>query len=274
MNVDTFTAPQGDFTPPSLKYFFIAAAPLMVTVLFGYEILQRMVARSRPDPYPRGVYERLFQELASNYPLLWSRAGPRNLLTGVSHGPPNDRMDSSLMSLPIRRAGFIRGRADALKWKMVQRWNRPSKTIGRDVREQADQFDGLSSWSRLKRSLTRRWTADISEDLTNRPPEPDSAESGSALVNGNAQVLEETLKGEKGRAPGSMDETVHIQEPGGQGDHQMLHPTIALRARTEPIERPTSQASSRRRSSAGSSGGARESLMVEEHQAGWLYGVS
>ena len=275
MNVSPFVASQDGFDPPALKWYFIAAAPLMVLVLILYELLQRMVARSRPDPYPRGVYERLFQELASDYPLLWSRAGPRgDLLTGTSYGSTGNRMGSGLMSLPTRRAGFISSRADALKWKLVQRWNRPAKTVSRDVREQADQFDGLSSWNQLKRTLTRRWTAEICEGIKTRPPEPESAENGTALANGSAQVVEETLKGEKGKSPGSMDETVHFQGPGNHGDPDMLHPSVALRAKTEPIERLSSQPSSRRNSSAGSSGGHRGSLMVEEHQAGWLHGVS
>ena len=262
MNVDTFVP-----TPPSVSWFFVVAVPLMVVVLIGYTFLQRQVARSRPDPYPRGIYERLFQEMSAEHPLLWSRAGPRDLLADAQ-----PRADGTATSGGrVRRAGFVRGRADAIKWNLVRRWNTPEDTIARDVHAGRDQFDGLSSWSRVKRSLTRRWTAEIGNSVSRRLREPDSAESGHGAGHANGGVTgEAVLSGEKAKRRGGASELVG-REDSDQEDPTMLRVPPLHSAKTAPLQRSSSRDSdevSRPGSSSGGEGGT--GLMVEEQKAGWL----
>ena len=264
MNVELF----GVDNAPSVKWFFIVAAPLMLVVLISYTILQRQVARSRPDPYPRGIFERLFRELATDYPFLWSRAGPRDLLSSAR----NQRTPSTgLPSSPTRRGGLVRSRAEKIKWGLVQRWNAPSDTIARDVRAGSDQFDGLSTWSRLKRTLTRRWTAEIGAGVRERLNDPAGVESGHVLFAMNGAVHEKSLNGGKGKRRHHANANVRIEEPDAPKDSAKLRvpPAIKLRnAMTEPIERPSST-----HSDANSSGGG-NSLMVEEQKPGWLHGTA
>ena len=43
-------------------------------------------------------------------------------------------------------------------------WNDPELTILNTQTVDNDNFDGLSSWSRFKRILTKKWTAEIADD--------------------------------------------------------------------------------------------------------------
>ena len=262
MNVDTLQ------DNPSVSWFFVIAVPLMVVVLIGYNILQRTIAQ-RPDPYPRGVYERLFQELSSDFPLLWTRNGPRDLLAGPTHGSSGPRMGSELGTMPVRRRGFIRSRADAFKWKLVQHWNAPAETIARNVRDRADAFDGLDSWSRAKRILTRRWTAEIGKGVAKRLSDPGYAEDGR-----NADIGKAAMKGEGGKSPGRTDEKVHMAEADGHDEPNDLgvHVPVTVRvtkSMTEPIEAVPTPPGSERASSAGRN--SNRQWMVEEHKADWLH---
>ena len=165
MNVDTFA------NNPSIKWYFVSVVPFMLFVLGLWYLLKHMLKLERQTQYQRGVYERLFQDLATSYPVLWSRAGPRRTLQPAS--------------LVAR-----------LKWRLIRYWAAPENTIlALDGAEGDASADGLSSWSRIKRHLMRKWTAQI----TLRPMDSDSA---AALMLDSASDLE--LAGAAGpSSPGS-----------------------------------------------------------------------
>ncbi|KAI9682766.1 MAG: hypothetical protein M1829_006755 [Trizodia sp. TS-e1964] len=131
MNVDTFSE------NPSIKWYFITVVPFMFVILVLWYVLKHYLARQRQTPYQRGIYERLFHDLATAYPALWSRNGPRGYVQPIS----------------------LVGR---LKWRLIVYWAAPNKTIkaisGADAE---DPDDGLGSWSRFKRSLMRSWTSEL-----------------------------------------------------------------------------------------------------------------
>jgi hypothetical protein len=130
MNVDTFR------DNPSIKWYFLTAVPMMLLVFLLWFTTKNFLARQRQTPYQRGIYESLFHNLATTYPQLWSRSGP----------------------LPsVMPQGF----SNRLKWRLVLYWNTPEKTIRAGPSGEDSEDDGLSAWSRLKRTLTRRWTSQI-----------------------------------------------------------------------------------------------------------------
>lgn len=139
MNVDAFA------NDPSLKWYFISAAPMMVLVIFLYWFIKYYITRSRQTPYSRGLYEHFFHDLAAQYPLLWTRLGPRDNVAP-------------------------RSRWKKLQWHLIQDWNEPSRTIRTSQRE--DQFVELGTWQRCKRMLTRRWTEslNISAEVSLKDP--------------------------------------------------------------------------------------------------------
>lgn len=128
MNVDTFS------NDPSIKYYFATAVPVMLLVLILWYIIKHALARRRQTPYQRGVYEHLFRDLATAYPQLWSRSGPRQF---------------------IRPQGML-GRT---KWNLIVYWNQPGKTSGAPGPDSDD--DDLGAWARCKRMLTRRYVKPI-----------------------------------------------------------------------------------------------------------------
>ena len=130
MNVDAFA------NNPSLKWYFISAVPLMLTVMVSWYVLKHYLERSRQTPFSRGIYEQLFHELATTHPQLWSRSGPRDYVRP-------------------------RGRFSQWKWWLIIRWSEPAKTVKAGVSDGDDQFDGLGTWSHFKRYLLRRWTSQI-----------------------------------------------------------------------------------------------------------------
>ncbi len=131
MNVDTFQQ------NPSIKWYFVVAVPMMILVLLLWYAIKHFLASDRQTPYQRGIYEHLFHDLATKYPLLWSQSGPRDFVR------PQRTMDR-------------------LKWGLVRYWNAPGKTIKAGaVGEDAQYDDDLGALSRLKRSLTLRWTSQI-----------------------------------------------------------------------------------------------------------------
>ncbi|KAI9815160.1 MAG: hypothetical protein M1832_005562 [Thelocarpon impressellum] len=133
MNVDTFA------DNPSIKWYFITAVPFMAAIIGMWFVLRHVLVLQRRTPYQRGVYERLFAEMAAAHPRLWSRNGPR----------------------PVAPTTFV-GR---LKWRLIKRWAAPEKTIRAggddDVSATARGDDDLSGWSRVKRQLMRRWSSQI-----------------------------------------------------------------------------------------------------------------
>lgn len=128
MNVDTFSG------NPSIRWFFISAVPLMLTVLILWYAIKHALASQRQDPLRRGVYESLFHELSLTHPALWSRRGPRDSV------------------VPI---GFF----SAMKWRLVTTWFAPDRTILARGYDPGDEE--LGAWSRVKRALVRRWLGQI-----------------------------------------------------------------------------------------------------------------
>ena len=131
MNVDTFS---GD---PSIKWYFIAAIPLMVLVLFLWYILKHLLASRQQTPYQRGIYEHLYHDLAIEHPNLWSRSGPRS---------------------DVRPRGVL----SSLQWRLLGAWFAPEKTIRlRPSDEDEDGSSDLGTWARMKRRLARRWLSNL-----------------------------------------------------------------------------------------------------------------
>lgn len=160
MNVDIFSH------QPSVKWYFIVSVPFMLLVLVGWYIMKHILARQRQTPYQRGIYESYFHDLAVSYPALWSRVGPRESIVP-------------------------RTRIDRWKWWLIKRWSRPERTLkaGKPNAETA-ALAGLSTWSKCKRYLIRRWTDDIisfqtqtDQQLLDVDEETD-LEQGSVLAEG------------------------------------------------------------------------------------------
>lgn len=171
MNVDTFA------NDPSIKWYFVAAVPVMTGVLILWYVIKHLLARDRQSPYSRGVYERLFQDLATTYPLLWSRSGPRELIKP-------------------------QGTLTQLKWHLILYWNSSSKTIKAGISSRNDESDDLGAWSHLKRSLTRKWTSQIRE-------------TDKLDVNGSAVSLEDPALEDDAVRSGIQDVTELLALPGG-----------------------------------------------------------
>jgi len=130
MSVDVFA------DHPSLKWYFVAAAPMMSAVFASWFVFKRFLEGATQNPYARGVYETLFQDLATSYPLLWMRTGPRQSVRP--------------------RTAFER-----LKWWLILRWSAPEETGNAGSSSGDNLFDGLGAWSRIKRQLMRQWTEEI-----------------------------------------------------------------------------------------------------------------
>jgi hypothetical protein len=130
MNVDLFQNGPGY---PSIKWYFVAAIPLMILVVLIYMFIKSSVSNKRENPLRRGVYEEIYYDFATEHPQLWSRAGPRSFVVP-------------------------KGVFSKLKWMIVKRWFDPKKTIGRRTLSGVDE---MSVWARLKRRLAQRWLGQI-----------------------------------------------------------------------------------------------------------------
>ncbi|KAL8724757.1 MAG: hypothetical protein Q9166_007771 [cf. Caloplaca sp. 2 TL-2023] len=233
MNVDTFS------DNPSIKWYFVSAIPLMTSVLILWYIIKHVLARRRQTPYQRGVYEHLFQDLASTYPNLWSRAGPRKF---------------------IRPQGMM-GR---FKWNLILYWNQPEKTVRSGAPDDPDSDDDdLGAWARCKRMLTRRWTSQL------RGTAPVGT-SSSALEEGSADDLGMISDGISGVTELlALPATEHADNlPGGMLRLPLLPGSQARRQRASPLrnsfERPS------RPTSKGSSAGRDSGVLIEEEALNWL----
>ncbi|KAE9961460.1 hypothetical protein BLS_002032 [Venturia inaequalis] len=130
MNVDTFQVEEGY---PSIKWYFIAAVPLMVVVIVLYLFIKSVVSNRRDNPLQRGVYEQIYDQFAEERPELWSRTGPR------SHIMP-------------------KGRWSKIKWYIVKSWFHPSKTI---TKRNYSEIDKMGVWARIQRQLAEKWLKTI-----------------------------------------------------------------------------------------------------------------
>jgi hypothetical protein len=132
MNVDIFQ-PAGT-TYPSIKWYFAAAVPLMFLVVTLYFVFKRADRfDGRADPAERGAYEHIYHDFATEFPNLWSRYGPREIIVP-------------------------KGFWSMLKWKLVTYWFDPSRTVA--LREMSD-IDEMGIWARLKRYIARRWLSEL-----------------------------------------------------------------------------------------------------------------
>ena len=128
MNVDAF---EGN---PSIKWFFITAIPVLITVLILWYGVKHSLSTQRQNPLRRGVYENLYQDLATDYPHLWTRRGPKSGLTFV-------------------------GTFGSIKWQLVTRWFGSEKLQKKgDYNPAVDEF---GTWSRIKQYLVRRWLPEL-----------------------------------------------------------------------------------------------------------------
>ncbi|KAL5430904.1 hypothetical protein PMIN05_009883 [Paraphaeosphaeria minitans] len=67
MNVDTFA------DDPSIKYFLIAVVALFTVVIALWYMMKHTLSSQHQETLRRGVYERLYSELSSKHPALWTR---------------------------------------------------------------------------------------------------------------------------------------------------------------------------------------------------------
>jgi CorA-like Mg2+ transporter protein len=206
MNVDIFSS------DPPLRWFFIVSAPVMVMVFSGWFLLKSALTASNNDPYSRGVYERLYHDLAVQYPALWTRDGPASGTPKLSHW-------------------------QRCKWALIQYWNDPSKTI-RAKNQQSyaenDHFDGLGAWSRFSRLLTRQWTADINAAMTMHREIEQGGPATDHPVKEGIEVVQQALNLS---VPGAAQHAEVLHLPNGVGEtrysipgNEKAHAAAALAA--------------------------------------------
>lgn len=130
MNVDTFQVDDGY---PSIKWYFIAAVPLMIVVIVLYLFIKSVVSNRRDNPLQRGVYEQIYDQFAEERPELWSRAGPRSYVVP-------------------------KGTYSKIKWYIVKSWFHPSKTISK---RNYSEIDKMGLWARIQRQLAEKWLKTI-----------------------------------------------------------------------------------------------------------------
>ena len=231
MNVDTFSS------DPSIKWYFIVAIPMMAVVLVCWYFVKHSLAQQRQTPYSRGVYDHMFHEMATQYPSLWSRTGPRDF---------------------VRPTGML----DRLRWRLILFWNRPEKTTRLGSSDEDAAYDDLGAWARMKRMLTRRWTSQIRSTNNFETSEPMNAlESGEGesteLVGGVISEATNIL---------TLPVTEHSETlPGG-----MLSVNLPPGLRTAQRIIDSRRDSTGRPDSRGSSAGRNSGVMIEEEKPTWL----
>ena len=212
----------------------------MVLVILGWFFFKHSLARRRQTPYSRGIYEHLFHEMATQYPSLWSRTGPRE---------------------GVKPEGFF----DRMRWRFVLFWNRPERTIRAGTTDEDAEYDDLGTFSRCKRMLSRRWTSQVQR--TNK-----YTMNTSTISLEEADDETELIENAIGKATGilALPVTEHAQDlPGGMLSINVRDTSPSQRplgsSRLSSTERPTSQGSSKLRNSA---------VMVEEERPTWLADLS
>lgn len=219
MNVDTFSG------NPSIKWYFIAAVPLMLLVLLLWYLLKHGIAARRQTPYQRGVYEHMFHDMASAHPDLWGRGGPRPSVRAI-------------------------GAWSKLRWRLLTFWFDPRKTVRKPSADPDEDNggSGLGSWARFKRLVARRWLNSIKAE----PNPVFDAELGEEAEAQRAPALQELV-------------ALTSQTGGAQGEPRGHPITAANLKRLSPPPRDSSRASARPDSSKRlSSSGGSSGWMVEE----------
>ena len=197
--------------------------------------LKHYLEQSRQTPYSRGVYESMFSQLNLQFPLLWSRAGPRDYISP-------------------------RGRLARWKWWLIRRWSAPDRTIKAGFTDEEDQFDGLGSWSRIQRYWIRRWTADIQQT--------DQIDLLSPLASGKNSAMHSVAEG-----IGEVNEMLKIapSSAANELENGMLQVPLDLNERLARFSTiPDRVSTTGRPSSQGSSVGRNSAVMVEEESPDWL----
>jgi hypothetical protein len=194
MNVDAFQPPGAGY--PSIKYYFVAAVPLMlldVTLYFVFKRADRFDGRA--DPTERGAYEHIYQDFATEFPNLWSRYGPKE---------------------SIETNGFW----SMAKWKLVTYWFDPSRTVA--VRDVSD-IDEMGILARLKRRLARKWLSEL-----NIVPEP-SVKTAELGEGGDFSTVTElvTVSMPIAMADGDPIAAMHLGSPQFKSD-------VPIRSRARP----------------------------------------
>lgn len=240
MNVALFQADPGY---PSIRYFFATAIPLMILTLLGWYAVKHFLARRRQTPYQRGIYEQFFFELATAYPRLWSRSGPNEDIEPVTG-------------------------VDRFKWRLVTLWNDPSRTIRAGAGGDGAEYDDLGSWSRIKRTLTKRWISQM------RVSEKDMGSSSSTtLEEGGRDTYSHVEHKEPEQRSHIMRTAAKVDLPGG-----MLEVPSSPEGVTTTTFMSMETTASRRGSAgsvSGSSTNRNSGIMIEEEPSTWLkdYGV-
>lgn len=132
MNVDTFQPSGG---APSLKWYFISSAALMVTVILVYIYLRKRQFKGQNADVRRSMYESVFHEFSEIRPGLFTRAGPRQYIR-------------------------VSGPVSWLKWRLITHWFNPDHNQGQRV----VSYDDMGTWTRVKRVLARRWLYGITSE--------------------------------------------------------------------------------------------------------------
>lgn len=214
---------------PSIKWYFVVAVPLMALVFLLYFLFKRADRfDGRSDPVERGAYEHVFQDFSTEFPSLWSRFGPRDSVVP-------------------------RGFWSTMKWKLINRWFDPSKTI---AAKSASNIDEMGLGAKLKRKITRRWLKQLNivegSSLT-------SAEQGEAAANGDFGAVTEllTLSTPVGMAEGDPAAAARLNSA-----HFRWHQPRRSRARHSESSSPRRSADGTQRPTSSGSG-----PLVEEEKS-------
>jgi hypothetical protein len=233
MNVSTFE------NYPDIKWYFVAAVPFMLCVLLAWFIMKTFLARQRQTPYQRGIWEHFFYDMAVSTPQLWSRAGPRDYV------------------LP-------KGRLPRLKWRLIKWWTAPEKTLhAANVNAEGAVPDDLGSWSRLKKLLIKRWTAQIKASLSS----PSSLEDGEADASDTGLIAEGLGEATELAALPGVPQVAETM-PGGLLEIP-IDPRVKIERRL-PSPSPRRSGTQGRPESRSSSGGRNSGILVEEEDSKWL----
>lgn len=147
-----------------------------------------------------------------------------------------------------------------VKWNLILYWNRPEKTVRSGAPDPDSDEDDLGAWARCKRTLTRRWTAQL------RSTAPIGV-SGSSLEEGSGDDLGVISDGVSGVTELlALPATENAENlPGGMLRLPVSPGAQARRQRASPqrssLERPTSK---------GGSAGRDSGILIEEEALNWL----
>ncbi|KAF1986381.1 hypothetical protein K402DRAFT_431339 [Aulographum hederae CBS 113979] len=133
MNVDTF---KGD---PSIKWYFISAAPMMLLILVLQFIIKHVPGSDHPTVYERSAYKRRFREMAAKHPELWTHKGPR------------------LYVYPKTVVGRT-------KWRLLMKWFRAENLVVKSQPAEAMGDNMLGPWAKMKCYLLKVWLGQIPLD--------------------------------------------------------------------------------------------------------------